>query len=713
MKNVFFRHYSQEIGFIPASQRDRLYRLDIDPFQTQDEQALLSYFVRGEPGVSCGHHVIESNEFAQLAGGNVYVPVSPLFARDLAGRVVYLGAGPERKNNVGEWDAYTIDLNDAEQVLTVPTVVFPAGCRSVVEMADAELLESVFLTRFRCLEIGLSAGEPSSGGVSPEVGVYEGANLYPYKLRLDTFYIDGFRLPQTQMVFARGASEGVSPVKGLNLGEAMLTAWGARPQGQSWQDFTAAQGGEDWLEKLFREGCTVIPTFEACNGYHVVGRNFELEDYWPGRAVLGLHEPVGSKPSKAPIGTIIEVVEPGFVTAATVRPAKVVISDGSGYVSPHGENPVPLLPNLHLPHPRALSLWGACWLPTHPGHFEAPALWGWDQLDTGRFVQLSGPLWDPLHYYYASVDEVLKAHERPPAAEGIAAGLVAVPETMHNRFYPVALPDGFDSFSMHEKARRQDKRLRPDTAIVRRRTGKPGAGLGYHPLPLEYEVELEPFWLPDTHPINRGHGLCPEELMPRLAPVIAPQVGVENYKQSLEVPEEATWFAADGLLLAPSEDGLQNYPHLARYIAPDLPMEGVLTLATPPYLAEPRRGLLTATPQELWDGIDGYEDLEAIAPGLYDAVWDAKEEALTLMRYRHYVYRGKKLLYMLAWWYGLDADELTMLEKEDSDAEQAAQVKQAANTRVGQVSRAMQQAPEAPAKPRWTAQTGAPVVRGK
>ena len=187
---------------------------------------------------------------------------------------------------------------------------------------------------------------------------YLGANLYPYKLRLDTFYIDGYKLPQTQMLYARGMADGVSPAHGRKLGTKFLQEWQQRPPEMDYEAWMESLG-DTRLNELFEAGCTVIPTFEACSGYHVVSPEFEQEDFWPGRAVPGLHEVMEIRADSSPFGTILEVLEPGFVTADIVHKAKVIISDGSGYVSPNASDPNPLVPNHNLPHTRTVAEWRA------------------------------------------------------------------------------------------------------------------------------------------------------------------------------------------------------------------------------------------------------------------------------------------------------------------------------------------------------------------
>ncbi len=609
-----------------------------------------------------GHHVATDDNFTTLLNIDPQVPVAPMFGRDLAGRVIYLSYGPLKKT-LGEWSAYKADVK-AEQngETTLPNlylqnVTFPRGCRSVKgHMEGEELLENVLLTKLRMLDIADEPRARSSGSDFRQLGIYENANLYPYKYRLDTFYTDGWKLPLIAAVYAE--SDGILPAAARARGEALMAEWQAKPAKTDYETWVVKQGGEAWMDELFAAGCTLIPTFEACNGYNVVGKNFELEETWPGRVVAGLHEIAEMRGDAAPAGTILDVLSPGYVTQDTVVPARVIVSDGSGYVSPHEANPLPVIPNLNLPHPRTSAEWGACWLPTHPLHFEPPALWGWD-LMSGFFMQQSGPLWDPIHYYYASTDVVMQAMKRPLSFEE-NRWLVPVPSAMHERFYPAIPMKGFDIPSPEARNRREQERRLPVGSITRYRNGEESANIGYHPLPLEFEYELDPFWSPELHPLNREHGVCPDELAIRICTVITPQVSVTAYIDAVgDAAATSPWLADERLLQTPSGSNvLENYPMLARYVVPDLPLDEVLAIMQPPFLADPGADLLTQSVAELWDGMDSYDDIEALQPGLYDTLMDAREDGLKLMRARHAIYQSNIALYGLACWYGMDAGDM-------------------------------------------------------
>lgn len=636
-----------------------------DPFDAVQAEGISKNLIMAPEGTADGHNLMRDSTFTDSLRIDKQVPISPLFVKDLAGRVIYIGFGPERKANV-EWEEHALPLDaegkvvEGEENPFVPLCVFPRFCRDAEAMEGRELLEHVFLTKFRCLEMSLGYnGQLSGAGEDEELvsAAYMGANLYPYKLRLDTFYGDGWKLPQTQMVFARGHSMGINPTSARRIGEQLLAHWQGRAGG-GYADWLEALG-EAEVERLYVSGCTLIPTFEACNGYHVVGPNFELEDYWPGRAVMGLHDVVEERGDKAPAGTILDVIEPGFVTASYVRPAKVIISDGSGYVSPNATDPEPLVPNLNLPHQRTLDDWRATWVPTHPEHFEAPALWGWD-LNMGRFMQLGGPIWDPLHYFYESVDVVLAAFEATPVTS--ERPLVLVPEDMGHRFYPVVPMRGFDTFSYPEYQRRRDKGVLPQSCLKRVPTEDYTAGIGYHPMPAEFEFELDTFWFPEMHPLNRDQGAMVPDVADRIAPVINPQVVVSAFVVTVDVPELVEWMRNKAFMYTPKDDPIENYPQLCRYLIPDMAMEDIVRICPVPFLSDP--GPKLAYPAAGWwldeDGnqLDGPLVLQEVVPNVQDALWDMRQEGIQLVQFRHMVYRSQLPLYMLGWWYGWGVRQL-------------------------------------------------------
>jgi hypothetical protein len=660
-------HYPVHMGVMPQVPMPPAWYAQ-NPFQDNAGVEGLSFYLeQPAAGITDGHNTMTDSGYYDGLFIDREVPISPLFARDLAGRVIYLGYGPEVKENA-EWGAYQPPV-DAEGKIApedfnplLPFVCFPRHCRDTEGMAGAELLEggesAALFCKFRLLEMPTSFQVfPSGAGEDDEplTSTYNAANLYPYKMRPDTFYPDGYRLPQTQMLFARGEAQGVNPLAAAQLGENLLQSWQEREVGTPYDKWFEAQGDEA-LASLFARGCTLIPTFEAFNGLAVVGRNFEMQDYWPGRAVQGLHEIITMRPDQAPRGTILQVLRPGYITATKVVQAQVIVSDGSGYVSPNAADPAPRVPNLNLPHSRQIANWRACHLPTHPLHFEAPALWGWEP-ETGKFLQISGPVWAPLYYYYACTDILIDAYEFPESWPENPA-LIPTPASLKGRFWPIVAMPGFDTFDIDARAARHTQGSRLRSILVREESPTPTVGPAYHPLPLEFEFECEPFWFPELHPLNRGHGLVPEELAERIVPVISPTITPQQFIESVKGVGlfRGTWLNDPNRMLEPSPDVLMCYPQLVRYLIPEMEIKDVTRLSPVPVLSD--LGEMLKKPAVQWwadeDGTESntVEAINIIAPGLHDALWDALEAGVELVRFRHMVYQTNLPLYMLSYWYG-------------------------------------------------------------
>jgi hypothetical protein len=583
-----------ELGHNPV-ERQRAEFYGVDPFFEKDANIQL-FQERFLPLFPCldGHNLAALNSAARTLEIDDKVPVSPLFARDLTGRIIHIGYGPEHKTKA-EW------FEKAE-------VTFPRNCRDVtVKVEGADLIENVFFTRFRTLD-----HTPKLAYSSPE--------NYPYKLRLDTFYQDGWRLPQTELVYARSGK-----ARAKKLGEELLAKWDSRSEGESYEDFYEKIGGEAHFEQLFEKGCTLIPTFEAANGYNQVSDDFELQDFWPGRAVEGLHDIVDMQQSDAPKGTILEVQCPGFVTEKYVSPAKVVVSDGSSYKTPHSSDPQPMLPDLRLPHQRAAAKWESMWLPTHPSHFEAPALWGWGE-QTGRFLQQSGPVWDPLHYFYASQPLVLRAFRQPLAGN---AFLAKVPEVMKTRFYPIVPMSGRDEMNLEVFAERRAMGYVPTSRVSHALAGET-ADVGYHPMPAWFEYEFDSFAFPELAPQNRVSA-PPADLEPRLAPCIK----VEGEK--VEFPE------------------LVRYQKGAR-----LPKGQQWPLYKPDYNDRLYRHL----GDELWRTPAQIEFVNSLTPGFLGALLEWKEKAKENRLLKQGLMNSSAAWVQLGTWQSLSPKQLVALSRQ-------------------------------------------------
>ncbi len=574
-----------------------------------------------------GNNSMISAEFGRGTQLEHLIPVSPTLVRDLAGRVVHIGYGPEIKTEE-EWQR-------AER-----SILFPRFCSVSSEEPDT------FLTSFRTLDMSLDMGAKRSG--SPQVPRflrYKNPNLYPYKLRLDTFYADGWRLPQTEYLFVK--SEGLTLTETESSAAEFFSKWDERGN-LTYEQWHEKYDGDSWFDRLFEKGATVIPTVEAYNGFNKVSADFDLEEFWPGRAVSGLHTVIGMEPSDAPKGTILEVKRPGLAMSRRIEPAQVVVSDGSGYKSPHVEDPEPYLPDLRLPHTRCVAKWGACHLPTHPSHFEEPALWGWDN-KTGKFLQLSGPLWDPLHYYYKSVDEVVRAYN--------AAGSdrVSVPEHMQFKFFPIAVMNGYDVLDDKVYNSRVEKGIAINSSVRRKPLEENSSTLGYHPLPLEYEYELDNWWFPELAPQHRlDESSPPAALSNRLLAVIRSNVSPSYYAK--EVEDQVSWIKDLENLKIATGRPIEDYPFLVRYLGSENDLTKISEWVNL-HLEHVSDAVLESSAHQLWPN-DSAEKLDKISPGFYTALMDMRSKGVELMRFRHKLYRENPSLYYAAYWSMLSIDEL-------------------------------------------------------
>jgi hypothetical protein len=442
-------------------------------------------------------------------------PLAPVFVRDLCGRVIHTG------------------LNPLPNPPSLP--LFPRGCADVpASMGGANYLENAIFTHWNLLDIAPAAEVRLAGTEAVALRrAYPSPGSTPYKIRPNTFYADGWRLPQVARVFARPSANATA------LGEAFMQRWATRPEGQDYEVFYETVNGANWFEELFLQGVTVIPTLEGYNGANQVAPDFTLQGVEAGRAVAGLHTVVGQEASPLPQGTILAVKAPGFATATQVIPAQVVVSTGPSLIPTDA-----LLPNLSLPHPHVAPNWGGCWLPTQPAHFVAPALWDW--LPSGHFVQTEGPLWAPQHYVYASTNQLIRATRKPLTG---CETLLELPEKLKRGFNPVVALTSYDT--LHERTR-QERAHSPQhplhgTALDTLPLGQPIAPVGYHPLPKGWPTATQAALFPETRP-QSSLPPCPSHLAARLAPVATPTKApheLAKHHQALSEPFRAVLAACN------------------------------------------------------------------------------------------------------------------------------------------------------------------------
>ncbi|PIZ29795.1 MAG: hypothetical protein COY40_06115 [Alphaproteobacteria bacterium CG_4_10_14_0_8_um_filter_53_9] len=561
-------------------------------------------------------------------------PLSPAVVRDLAGRLVHTGLNPLPEDVAPHMPAQARLLPPDHALNMRP---------------DEE-----FMCLFRLLEWSPYGGIELTGQPTTLVrALYPNIQDYPYKIRVDSFYQDGFRPPQTERLYVEKSDAATAAL----AAEELMARWENKPNTQSYEEFYTQNKGGEWFEDMFMRGCTVIPTLEGFNGYFKVTEDFGMLDVWPGRAVEGLHDVVEEKASAAPKDTILSVLAPGYLTAQQCVPARVVVSSGEGYTSPHVADPLPQLPNLTLPHPRLALVWGATWLPTHPSHFEAPALWDWDK--TGSFVQMSGPVWDPVHYVYASTADILKAYRRP--LEG-APQRAAVPEAMRPRFHPVISPTGYDTVNeLTEQARQTQPEATPwqFSKLDRVPQGKTASTLGYHPLPVIYEYELAPEAFPQKDPRHQNLAECPPEVQARLMDPIVSHISAEQAQKSMvilgenprqEILAESWWHQE------PFEDLYIRYdakiPAWKEGEEPkSLAPEAVALVKC--YLPDVTASRLAMNPKRLFNQ-NLNKALEDVASGLATATLKWQEASLAVWRRNHRLVRKYPGWYAYAWVCNID-----------------------------------------------------------
>jgi hypothetical protein len=490
-----------------------------------------------------GHMMVTDATNSEVIGANLNTPIMPNYVRDLAGRIICIA------------ESFPVQKEPSR------TKRFPEGSFVVDENIDADnLIERVFFANFRTLDMSIKEKEYYKGYDVVKYSSYDSANLHPYKLRVDSFYQDGWKLPQTEMLFVKKQED--QELLQSKIDE-FDKKWEEYLDKHNYEAFYESVGGEEYFEELFNAGITLIPTLEAYNANPIVDEHFNLVDFHSGKFVSEFHDVHSYVDSDLPSGTIVNVVEPGYITHYRIKKATVVVSNGSSYVSKHND-PDPLFPDLRLPHQRTSSKWGDVFIPTHPKHFEISAIWGWDA-KTGLFMQEKGPIWDPLHYYYESVDKIIKAYDGEVLDENY--WLIPVPSEMKMKFYPVVPFEGFDVLDMSERNDRIEHRVRPTTMCKRYTENVFSANIGYHSMPPEFEYELDSWFSPELSPVKRVISDVPLNIRSKIADPILCNVPAKLYlSRQSEVSQGNPYWVNDMTHLHDSTGEFKNdYPYLARY----------------------------------------------------------------------------------------------------------------------------------------------------
>lgn len=606
------------------------------PLQLKKVDGMPRLVAMAPEGVVTGHVMMKDSNTISLIQPDQNAPILPLFARDLAGRIIYIGT-TRHKQKTKEHKSH----------------LMPFGSMHFDESkVGFNLLERTFFCPFRMVEMStkLQGSVSGSEGLAAAV-TYFAPNLYPYKLRLDTFYQDGWRIPQTERLFVTPVNEKVTADRASS---ELLKLWKGKPEDQTYEEFVEAN--EQFMEDIFQRGCTLIPTIEAYNGVNKVDDDFNHVGFWSGRAVVGLHEIVSQEESDAPQGTILKVLEPGFITAKDISPARVVVSDGMKFKSSETERfatarPKRSYPDLRLPHQRTTSKWGAIWVPTHPADFEEPVMWDWEDESSGRFVQTRGPIWDPLHYYYACTPKILDSFKRLRLRRNI--NLVKVPDDMLTKFHPVVEFRGFDSFNVGKKKLEIQSASLIPTSIFHQSDESCVCDVGYHPLPISFEFELDNWWFPDMAPKNRVTDIIPLNVESRLVGVIRPNIPADRFLAAVEGDIMAPWVTDPLAMSSLRADDLENYPYLNRYLKPNVTEEDMTSLVLP-YLAEHDEDdyPINQLPTNL------VRLMEENWPGLYQIFLGFSRRAMQVDSFRHEMFQKNFMGYIHALWEMTPIDEM-------------------------------------------------------
>ena len=612
-----------------------------------EESLVDSRFAVKPVGDTLGHMMVRDNTATSATLTEDLYPIMPNYVRDLAGRVICIAeCFPTQKESS-------------------KSKRFPNGSFCIDENFEgSELIENVFFANFRTLDISPVAMSDVSGQGDEEfIFTYNKANLHPYKLRTDTFYQDGWKLPQTEMLYFRKSADGSITEAAIN---DFMGKWDESINHDNYEAFYEECGGEEYFEDLFNKGVTLIPTLEGYNANAIVDKDFNLVDYHAGKYVAEFHELVDYVDSDQPAGTIVSVIQPGFLTHNQLRKAMVIVSNGVNYVSPNHTDPDPLFPDLRLPHSRTSSKWGDVHIPTHPKHFENPAIWGWD-FKTGMFLQEKGPIWDPLHYYYHS-HEIISYYYQDKSIEG-NGWLYAVPADMKTKFYPVIPFSGFDILDNHEKEDRLEYGARPYTLCKRYDESIFTANIGYHPMPVEFEYEIDPWVAPDLAPMQRVLTDVPLNIRDRLAEVIQCNVPAKLYlaRQNEHSEGNPYWFNEPTSVENSTGDFRKDYPYLDRYLDHLTSVVRVKELSKM-FLGENYDIDLDMLMSEYISGIKVPPAIDDHLRDMTVAYYDLKEKSFNRLKNRHRLYRYHNSEYVMNVWNCADSDDLTYMLKGESVA---------------------------------------------
>jgi hypothetical protein len=609
-----------------------------------DDAILDSRFAVTPAGDIFGHMMIEDNTTTSALNVENKYPIMPNYVRDLAGRIICIAeCFPNQKESV-------------------KNKLFPQGAFCIDEKFEGyDLLENVFFSSFRTLDMSPSPAYNMHSGEEDFIFTYNNPNLHPYKLRVDTFYQDGWKLPQTEMLFVK------KPENILNTDRYIaefLKKWEKSENKHDYEAFYEECGSEEYFNELFENGVTLIPTLEGYNADAIVDREFNLVDYHQGKYVAEFHDMQDYADSDLPAGTIVKVLEPGFLAYNELKKAKVLVSNGVHYESPNKQDPDPLYPDVRLPHSRTSAKWGDLHIPTHPKHFEHSSIWGWSA-KSGMFLQEKGPIWDPLHYFYESVDLIIHYYQDDVMEDN--RWLFEVPKEIKTRFYPVIPFAGYDILDSFEKQDRLEYIARPYTLCKRYDDEIFTANIGYHPMPPEFEYEIDPWTVPDLAPMNRVMVEVPLNLREKIASVVQCNIPSKKYlKVQNENSEGNPYWMYDANTVSNSSGVvMQDYPYLARYLE-NLTSKSRVKVLTKPFLDAYFKVDTNLLLSEYISSISVPNSIDEEIRDITVAFYDLKEKSFNRLKNKNQIYNNYYDDYVMGYWNCSSCDDLIFLLKDES-----------------------------------------------
>ena len=283
------------------------------------------------------------------------------------------------------------------------------------------------------------------------------------------------------------------------------------------------------------------------------------------------------------------------------------------------------------------------------------------------FLQEKGPIWDPLHYFYESVDEVIYYYQ-DDAMEG-NYWFYKVPEDMKMRFYPVVPFEGFDILDNYEKEDRFEYLTRPYSTCKRYSENIFSANIGYHPMPVDFEYELDSWFAPELAPGQRVLSDVPLNIRDKLAEPIQCNVPARLYfaKQVDNSKENPYWVDDVAIMTDSVGEFKKDYPYLARYLERLTSVTRVQELSKM-FLESSDEVDLDMNKSEFISTIELPNAIDACIRDMTVAFYDLKEKSFDRVKHRHGLYQQFYSEYVMGSWNSGNCEDLTYMLKDTSVA---------------------------------------------